>query len=65
MKQVIDRIGYSFIGLIILTMLEGIGTLGLAFQFDKYNLMGYLIQFMLVFLAVWFANKAYDAENDK
>lgn len=63
MKQIIDRIAASFIGLIVLFIIEGIGTLGMAFRFEEYNWIGYTVQGMFVFLAVWVANKIYDAEN--
>jgi hypothetical protein len=63
MKQFIDRIAASFIGLIVLFIVEGVGTLGMAFRFEEYNWIGCMIQGMFVFLAVWGANKIYDAEN--
>ena len=62
MKQLIDRIAVSFIGLIILLLLEGMATLGQAFKFEDYTWIGYTIQFMFVFIAVWVANKIHDAE---
>jgi uncharacterized membrane protein len=63
MKKLFDRIAVSFIGLIALVFIEGICTLGQAFHFEQYNWIGYTIQVMLLYLAVWIANKAYDAEN--
>ena len=63
MKQIIDRIAYSFIGFIVLIILEGIATLGLAFKFEQYNTLGYVFQLMLLFLAVWVANNMYDDDN--
>jgi hypothetical protein len=62
MKQLLDRIAASFLGIILLAFLEGICTLGQAFRFEDYNWIGYCIQMMFVYLAVWVANKAYDAE---
>jgi len=65
MKQLLDRIGYSIVGLIILLFLEGIITFGSAFNFETYNWLGYVAQAMLIYLAVWLANKAYDDELPK
>lgn len=65
MKQLLDRIGYSIIGLIVLLFLEGIITLGGAFNFEAYNWIGYTIQGMFIYLAVWVANKAYDDDTSK
>ena len=65
MKQLLDRIGYSVVGLMVLLFLEGIVTLGSAFKFETYNWLGYVAQAMLIYLAVWLANKAYDSENPK
>lgn len=62
MKQLIDRIAASFIGLLLLGLIEGIMTLGQAFN-TEYNWVGYTLQGMLAFLAIWAANKAYDAET--
>lgn len=63
MKQFIDRIAASFISLVVLFFIEGIVTLGMVFRFEEYNWIGYTVQGMFVFLAVWVANKIYDAEN--
>jgi hypothetical protein len=65
MKQIIDRIGYSFIGILILIIIEGVGTLGLAFQFEQYDLIGCIIQFILLYLAIWGANKIYDSGDNE
>ena len=64
MKQIIDRIAASFIGIIILLVLEGMATLGLAFKFEQYNFLGYTFQLMLLFITIWIANKIYDSENN-
>jgi hypothetical protein len=63
MKQIIDRIAYSFVGIIVLIVLEGIATLGLAFKFEQYNTLGYVFQLMLLFLVVWVSNNIYDSEH--
>jgi uncharacterized membrane protein len=63
MKQIIDRIAYSFVGIIVLIVLEGMATLGDAFRFEQYTLLGYVFQLMLLFLVVWVSNKMYDADN--
>lgn len=65
MKQLLDRIGYSILGIILLVFLEGIMTLGAAFHFDAYGWMAWMIQGMFVYLAIWVANKAYDHDNTK
>jgi hypothetical protein len=65
MKQIIDRIGYSFIGILLLIIIEGVGTLGLAFKFEQYDLIGYIVQFLLVYLTIWGVNKAYDGRGDE
>jgi hypothetical protein len=63
MKQIIDRIAYSILGILILILLEGIATLGSVFHFDKYTWVGYTVQAMVVFVTVWSANKIYDVDN--
>lgn len=63
MKQIIDRIAYSFIGIIVLIVLEGMATLGNAFKFEQYNLLGYVFQLMLLFITVWIANNIYDSDH--
>jgi hypothetical protein len=65
MKQVLDRIGYSIIGLVVLAFLEGIITFGGAFNFEVYNWLGYTVQVMFIYLAIWIANKAYDDDAPK
>jgi hypothetical protein len=65
MKQIIDRIAYSFLGILILIIIEGVSTLGLAFRFEQYDLIGYMVQFIVVYLAIWSANKAYDSGNNE
>jgi uncharacterized membrane protein len=65
MKQLIDRIAASCIGLIVLVFVEGIITLGAVFKLEEYNWMGYSLQGMMIFLAIWAANKAYEAETGK
>jgi hypothetical protein len=65
MKQILDRIGYSIIGLVTLAFLEGIVTFGSAFKFETYNWLGYTVQVMFIYLAIWIANKAYDDDAPK
>ena len=62
MKQLLDRIAASFLGIILLVFIEGIITLGAVFTLE-YNWVGYTAQGMLVYIAIWLANKAYDAET--
>jgi hypothetical protein len=61
MKQLLDRIAASFLGIILLAFIEGIVTLGSVYNME-YNWVGYTIQGMFIYIAVWCANKAYDAE---
>lgn len=63
MKELLDRIAASFLGIILLAFIEGIVTFGMAFKFEDYNWIGYCIQLMFVYLAIWCANKAYEAET--
>lgn len=63
MKQIIDRIAYSILGIIAFAFIEGLVTMGSAFHFEEYNWMGYTVQGMIMYIAIWVANKAYDAEN--
>jgi hypothetical protein len=65
MKQLIDRIAYSIFGILLLVLIEGIATLGSAFQFNEYSWVGYVIQIMVIFVAVWSANKIYDSDQVK
>jgi len=65
MKQFIDRIAYSIFGILILTLIEGIATLGSAFHFNEYTWVGYTIQSMVLFITVWSANKIYDTDQVK
>lgn len=63
MKQVFDRIAASILGVLLLFLIEGIMTLGSAFRFEHYTALAYTVQGMLVYVAVWSANKIYDAER--
>ena len=60
MKQITDHIAVSLIGIIILILFEGIATFGDAFKFESYNWFGWAIQIILLYIAVWIANKVYD-----
>ena len=62
MNKLMDRIAYSIIGLLVLIVLEGIFTLGIAFRFEDYNWFAWMIQVMFMFIAVWTANKIHDAD---
>lgn len=61
MKQIIDRIAASLIGLLVLAFVEGLCTMGTIYE-TPHNWMGYTIQIMLAFITIWAANKAYEAE---
>ena len=63
MRQLIDRTAASIIGIITLLFIEGMVTFGTVFRFELYNWVGYTVQGMFMFLAIWVANKIYDAEN--
>ena len=59
-QQIFDRIAASVISLLILILLEAIFTIGNVFKFENYNWLGYTVQGMLIYLAIWLANKYYD-----
>lgn len=59
-QQIFDRIAASVISLLILILLEAIFTIGNVFNFENYNWLGYTVQGMLIYLAIWLANKLYD-----
>ena len=63
MRQLIDRTAASIIGIITLLFIEGMVTFGTVFRFELYNWEGYTVQGMFMFIAIWVANKIYDAEN--
>lgn len=48
MKQIITYVMYVCIALIVLTFLEGICTMGQAFDFKQYNWLGYLFQGIVI-----------------
>lgn len=62
LNQVFDRIAVSFIGLLVMMLLEGILTLGMVFKFEEYGWFGIMLQCMIIFITVWFSNRAYEAE---
>lgn len=61
-NQVLDRIAVSFVGLLIMMMLEGILTLGMVFKFEEYGWFGIMLQCMIIFITVWFSNRVYETE---
>jgi hypothetical protein len=63
MKQIIDRVAITVIGLLFLMLIEGIASLGQAFVLENYNTMGLIAQGMVVFVVIWLSNKAYDHED--
>jgi len=65
MKQLIDRIAYSILGILLMVLLEGIATMGSAFKFDEYNWIGYTLQAMIIFIIIWSANNIYDSDHSK
>lgn len=64
-NQIADRIASSFIGLLVLIVLEGIFTLGQAFNINNYNWFIWIIQVMLVYLALWGSGKIKDIGNPR
>jgi hypothetical protein len=65
MKQLIDRIAFSLIGLIVLAFLEGVCTLGQLFRFEDYNWIVWVLQAVMVYIAIWASNIIYDEEMGK
>ena len=63
MKQIIDRVAATFIGLLVLMLIEGMASLGQAFVLENYNTMGLIAQGMVVFIVIWLSNKVYDQEK--
>ena len=53
MKNLFDKIGAIFIGIFIMTFLEGILTLGMAFDLEKYNTGIWIMQGMVLYVTCW------------
>lgn len=56
------KIQYVLVAILVTMLIEGIGSLGLAFDFSKYNFLAYVVQIMIYSLAVIIALRA--AEED-
>ena len=56
------KIQYVLVAILVTMLIEGIGTLGLAFDFSKYNFLAYVVQIMIYSLAVIIALRL--AEED-
>ena len=55
MKTFFDRLGAIFIALLILFIFEGIYTMGDAYKFEEYGVIGWGLQAMLVYVFSWVA----------
>lgn len=60
MRKIIDRIAYSFIAIIFLAVIEGMLTMGVAFEFETYSWFAWVYQGMIVFVVVWLVNTLTD-----
>jgi uncharacterized membrane protein len=56
------KIQYVLVAILVTMLIEGIGTLGLAFDFSKYDFLAYVVQIMIYSLAVIIALRL--AEED-
>ena len=56
------KIQYVLVAILVTMLIEGIGTLGLAFDFSKYNFLAYVVQIMIYSLAIIIALRV--AEED-
>jgi uncharacterized membrane protein len=56
------KIQYVLVAILVTMLIEGVGSLGLAFDFSKYNFLAYVVQIMIYSLAVIIALRA--AEED-
>ena len=54
--KILTTIAYTIGSILILLILEGAMTLGMAFDFEKYSLFGWVLQIMLVTFAVVLGN---------
>jgi hypothetical protein len=63
MKAVIRYIGGLCLALIILMVLEGMMTLGHAFDFESYGTFGWVIQGLLVLITIWLHLEVVEDEN--
>ncbi len=59
----LQTIAYTIGSILILFGLEGAMTLGSAFNFEQYSLFGWIIQTMLLVLAITLGNIARLSEN--
>jgi phosphoketolase len=53
----LDIIAHCIISLVLLFFIEGVITLGEAFKFSNYNAFCWIVQIMLIFLAIWIGIK--------
>ncbi len=54
--KTLETIAYTIGSILILFILEGVMTLGHAFDFENYSLFGWIIQTMLITLAIVLGN---------
>ena len=58
--NIFGRIAVSFMGILLLAMLEGLLTLGHALDFETYSTLGWILQCMAVYVTAWVANRMYE-----
>ena len=56
LKDIFDYLAKLSVALLVLIMIEGVATLGLAFDFTQYNWLGYLIQICLLIITLKFTS---------
>jgi len=63
MRKFFDRLGAIFIGLFLLTLIEGIISLGTFLKFEEYNALAWFIQFMAVYVTCWVAVRIQESQS--
>lgn len=56
------KIQYVIVAILVTMLIEGVATLGLAFDFSKYNFLAYVVQIMIYSLAVIIALRAVEED---
>lgn len=56
------KIQYVLVAILVTMLIEGVATLGLAFDFSKYNFLAYVVQIMIYSLAVIIALRAVEED---
>lgn len=56
------KIQYVLVAILVTMLIEGVATLGLAFDFSKYTFLAYVVQIMIYSLAVIIALRATEED---